>query len=231
MRKISTFDASDAPFRAGTATKARGEARRREILDTAMSLFAEGGFNTVSLADIANDVGITQAGILHYFPNKAALLVAVLQEREARNIATREHLEADGVPPLEAYVRTLEENDATPELVRLFVILSAESTAPGHAGHEWFMERNDALMDGMTERVRATIDERKLPPGITPAVITRWLLALAHGLGAQWVLDPSAFDRAGHVRQFLELLEPYLRDPFGRDDTTPDRPTAEKDYP
>jgi AcrR family transcriptional regulator len=196
----------------GRPTQARGVARRREILDTAMSLFSVGGFNSVSLADIANEVGITQAGILHYFPTKAALLLAVLQEREARNIVSRKEHEKQGDSPLAAYVATLAENDRNPELVQLFVILAAESTAEGHPGHDWFVQRNEDLMVSMVEHVRATIDEAKLPAGITPEVVARWMLGLAHGLGAQWVFDTDAFARAEHVQLFLRLLEPYLRD-------------------
>ncbi|RZT27511.1 TetR family transcriptional regulator [Kribbella sp. VKM Ac-2569] len=197
--------------RAGRSTQARGIARRRAILDTAMSLFSVGGFNTVSLADIANEVGITQAGILHYFPTKAALLLAVLQEREARNVVSRKERQEHGESPLAAYVETLAENDRNPELVQLFVILAAESTAEGHAGHEWFVQRNIDLMKTMIGLVQETVDESKLPDGIDAEVVARWMLGLAHGLGAQWVFDTSAFARAEHVRLFLRLLEPYMR--------------------
>lgn len=204
-----------APAKPRTNTQARGDARRREILDTAMALFAGGGFNKVSLADIAREVGITQAGILHHFPTKAALLLAVLQEREARNIDARRRYEREGRSPLAAYITTLHENDLNPELVQLFVVLAAESTAVDHPGHDWFVQRNDDLMASMTAMVRNTVDETKLPDGITSTTVARWMLGLAHGLGAQWVLNTEAFDRAGHLTLFLKLLEPYLIDPAG----------------
>ncbi|GAB3616153.1 TetR/AcrR family transcriptional regulator [Okibacterium endophyticum] len=196
-----------------TPTQARGAARRREILDTAMSLFSNGGFNTVSLADIAKEVGITQAGILYHFPTKAALLLDVLKEREARNRASRKEYQDDGLSPLAAFIKTLAENDRNPELVQLFVVLAAESTAQEHPGHNWFAARNDELMTTMVGHVRQTIDEAKLPAGVDAEVVARWMLGLAHGLGAQWVFDTTAFDRAGHVSLFLRLLEPYLHSP------------------
>ncbi|MER7243368.1 TetR/AcrR family transcriptional regulator [Kribbella sp. NPDC000426] len=204
-------DGTQSARRSGRATQARGAARRREILDTAMSLFSVGGFNTVSLADIANEVGITQAGILHYFPTKAALLLAVLQEREARNVVSRQEHQQRGDSPLAAYVETLAENDRNPELVQLFVILAAESTAEGHPGHDWFVQRNNNLMKTMVGLVEETVDVSKLPDGVDAEVVARWMLGLAHGLGAQWVFDTSAFPRAEHVRLFLRLLEPYMR--------------------
>lgn len=197
--------------RARTNTQKRGDARRREILDTATTLFSAGGFNTVSLADIAREVGITQAGVLHYFPTKAALLLAVLQEREARNIEARDRHVSEGVSPLAAYIMTLKENDRNPELVQLFVVLAAEATAVDHPGHEWFTARNERLVSSMTDIVSRSVDDSKLPAGVTSAVIARWVLGLAHGLGAQWVLDTKAFDRGGHLDLFMTFIEPYLQ--------------------
>jgi len=205
-------DTGSQRTRARTATQKRGDARRREILATATTLFSAGGFNNVSLADIASAVGITQAGILHYFPTKAALLLAVLQEREARNIESRKRHESEGASPLDAYIATLRENDGNPELVQLFVVLAAEATAVDHPGYDWFSSRNERLMDSMTDTVSRTIDADKLPEGVTTATVARWVLGLAHGLGAQWVLNTDAFDRAGHLELFTKVLEPYMRD-------------------
>lgn len=192
--------------------RARGEIRRQEILRAAMSLFASGGFHSVSLADIAREAGITQAAIFHYFPNKSALLLAVMQQREAESAARRQERKRAGVPGFEAFVSGLSENDLHPELVQLFVVLSAESTAPDHPAHDWFKARNVEVLDRNLAEVRAAIDESKLPEGVTAEVVARWLMAISHGLGAQWVLDPQAFDRAGYVRLFLGMLTPYLRD-------------------
>jgi len=197
---------------AGVRSRPRGEARRKEILKTATSLFAVGGFNSVSLADIAAEVGITQAGILHYFPTKAALLLAVLQGRDEENTASRIAREAAGENPLEAYVGTLRENEQYPELVQLFVILAAESTSDEHPGHEWFKQRNATALPMVTGWIRNEIDESKLPAGANAETFARWLLALSHGLGAQWVLNTAEFDRAGSVALFLKMLEPYRRD-------------------
>lgn len=198
--------------------RVKGEARRREILQAAMELFARGGFNSVSLGDVAKQVGITQAGILHYFPSKAALLLAVLQEREDRNAElTRRRREA-GVPPLEEYVQLLAENEKHPELVQLFVVLTAESTAVDHPGHEWILERRERAKNHLRQGVRDVIDEALLPPGTDLDTIVRWLLALSEGLAVQWISDPTAFDRAGDIARFIEMLRPYMRDSAPRSD-------------
>lgn len=196
----------------GMARRPHGDERRRVILDTAMRLFAVGGFNSVSLADIAREVGITQAGILHYFPSKAALLMAVLLAREDQNTEAQQARLQSGQSALDAYVGMLKDNDQQPELVQLFVVLAAESTAPDHPGHDLFAHRADNALPDLAKNFEQLIDPSKLPPGVDSAVLARWLLALSHGLGAQWVFDTTAFDRAGHVALFVDFLKHFLRD-------------------
>lgn len=49
------------------------EDRKREILDTAMELFAEEGYEGVSLRDIARRMDITPGLVYHYFDSKQKL--------------------------------------------------------------------------------------------------------------------------------------------------------------
>lgn len=54
------------------------------ILDAASELFAEGGYDAVSMSAIAQRAGISKANIYHHFKTKSDLYAAVLQ-RAARN--------------------------------------------------------------------------------------------------------------------------------------------------
>ena len=46
--------------------------------DAAAALFAEKGFDNTSLQDVATAVGVTKAGLYHYFPTKHALFEAIV---------------------------------------------------------------------------------------------------------------------------------------------------------
>ncbi|MGH3725182.1 MAG: TetR/AcrR family transcriptional regulator [Mycobacterium sp.] len=58
------------------------EARRIELLDLAMSLFVDRGYENVSLNDLIATSGISKGAFYHYFSSKEAL-VAALAERSA----------------------------------------------------------------------------------------------------------------------------------------------------
>ena len=55
------------------------ERTRREILQQAMALFQEKGYNATSLQDIATAAGCSKATVLYHFNGKAAVLTAVLE--------------------------------------------------------------------------------------------------------------------------------------------------------
>jgi AcrR family transcriptional regulator len=50
----------------------------RTICDAASALFAEKGYETASLQDVADAVGVTKAGLYHYFSTKQALFDAIV---------------------------------------------------------------------------------------------------------------------------------------------------------
>jgi len=56
----------------------KGEATRGRILDAAEPLFAERGYESASLREIARGAGIQQPGLYNHFQNKEALYAAVL---------------------------------------------------------------------------------------------------------------------------------------------------------
>ena len=57
-------------------------ARREAILDAALQIFGASGYNGSSLKQVAEVVGITEAGILHHFKTKSELLLSVLEYRD-----------------------------------------------------------------------------------------------------------------------------------------------------
>jgi AcrR family transcriptional regulator len=65
-----------------TATTARArqaDRRRAELLDTALLLFAERGFDATTIADISAAAGTAHGLVYHYFRSKDELLLAVLE--------------------------------------------------------------------------------------------------------------------------------------------------------
>ena len=74
-----------------TSRQRQAAVRREQILKTALKLFAAQGFDATSTRQIAREVGIAEGLIFHYFPTKASLLSAILEDRlEGRRAFRRE---------------------------------------------------------------------------------------------------------------------------------------------
>ncbi|WP_396667669.1 TetR/AcrR family transcriptional regulator [Microbacterium sp. R86528] len=198
----------------------KGEQRRREILVAAGDVFAQGGFDSASLAEIAQKAGITQAGLLHHYPSKNALLFAVLDNREVveddsaagGDADTSATEEAHGVGFLIAFLTALRRHEKDPSETAFFSILSTESVTPTHPAHAYFLNRYKSVPRDMNLELERVFDAAKLPPKTSIFDLSRTLIAIADGMRIQWLFEPDAVVRSELVARHLELLEPYMRD-------------------
>ncbi|AIA55466.1 TetR/AcrR family transcriptional regulator [Acidithiobacillus caldus] len=72
----------------------------RKILEAAEGLFADRGFEAVSMQAIAHAAGVCKANIYHYFPDKNALYLAVLRSAsENLRALLQEAMETNGSVP------------------------------------------------------------------------------------------------------------------------------------
>src|SRR6478735_4816169 len=61
---------------------AKGVAKRDEILERALEVIAREGYHGASVKELADAVGLSQAGLLHYFDSKDELFTAILRKRD-----------------------------------------------------------------------------------------------------------------------------------------------------
>lgn len=194
------------PYGDAMNARVRSEERRAEIVRAALEVIAERGYRGASLAAVAERVGLTQQGLLHYFPTKDALLVAVLQERDQWDAVPNTRWRVDLLASLVEY------NAMRPSIIQTFSALLGESVTEGHPAREYFTERYTEVRASMAEVLRAEYGDR-LPNGLTPERTAPLLVAVMDGLQYQWLLDPGSVDMPGAFRDFLRLLGENPTDP------------------
>ncbi len=69
---------------------------RGSILETSAKLFGEKGYKGVSIRDIAQACGLTNAALYYHFKNKDDLYLAVLQDAHQRAVATLDEAARSG---------------------------------------------------------------------------------------------------------------------------------------
>jgi len=194
-----------------TVRKPRGEyaktkARRQEIIDAAIEVFSASGFHKGSLRDVADRVGLSQAGLLHHFPSKEHLLQAVLTWRDDQARLRLGEPLPEGVDLLRGMIELAEYNASTPELVELHVILSAEGTSVDHPIHDYFVGRYALVFDMIRAAFEYAEVRGQLQPGVDSASASRTVIALMDGLQVQWLLHRDEVDMPGDLRRYLRSL-------------------------
>ncbi|MFF7638851.1 TetR family transcriptional regulator [Streptomyces canus] len=181
------------------SARTRSGERRAEIIRAALEVIAERGYRGASLAAVAERVGLTQQGLLHHFPTKDALLVAVLEERDRWDAVPEGSWRVDLLASLVEY------NAMRPGIIQTFSALLGESVTEGHPARAYFTDRYSRVRASMAAALRTEYGDR-LPNGLSPERTAPLLVAVMDGLQYQWLLDPESVDMPGAFRDFLRLL-------------------------
>ena len=166
---------------------AKGEDRKQRILAVAQRLLARNGGRGTTLGQIAQEAGVTPAGLLHHFESKEQLLHAVLDARDADDDANADR-EGDILEQLE---RVTERFRRSPGLIGIFTVLLSENLDPDAPLHVRFLNRYRAAVDTVAEGIRRGQRDGRYRTDLDPAVKAREIVAFLYGMETSWLLDPS----------------------------------------
>lgn len=184
----------------------KGEERREQILQAAMRQFADDGYQNASFAAIAQEVGLSLPGLIHYFPTKVDLLLAILERRDLENV------KALGGPDLAwralfaALVEIVQANTQIPGVVRTFAILNAESLTRDHPAAAWFGNRVHSVGLTLAQILRRGVDSGEIRADIDADALAAELIAMMDGLQMLWLRSPAEIDMVAIFRAYVERL-------------------------
>ncbi|RXZ71213.1 TetR/AcrR family transcriptional regulator [Agromyces albus] len=182
----------------------KGLARREEILEVALRIVAERGYNAATIRELAEAVSLSKTGLLHHFGTKEELFAEILRRRDQRDI---ESVQSVG-DARELLSQILAHNADVPGLVQLYSRFSAEASDPDHRAHEYFAERYERNRVDLATMVRALQEEGHVTPAADADALGALLLAAMDGLQLQWLYDKS-FDMRRSISALMSaLLEP-----------------------
>lgn len=161
--------------------------RQAHIVEVATRQIGERGFNAFTLSRLAEECGLTRAGIDHHFGSKEAVLVEVLRHRDELDqraiFGSRTPSDLDEPMVWTVLDDLVQRNIGQPEIVRLYTILDAEALDPEHPAHNFFIERTQKSRQMLSEAARGWHAE--------PDLFAVTVLGALDGLQLQWLRDPS----------------------------------------
>jgi AcrR family transcriptional regulator len=166
---------------------AKGEERRQRILAVAQRMVARNGGRGTTLGQIAQEAGVSPAGLLHHFESKEQLLNAVLDARDADDLANVD-LSGDILEQLE---KVIDRFQRSPDLVGMFTVLLAENLDPRAPLHDRFLARYRDAVAIVAEGIRRGQRDGRYRTDLDPAVKAVEIVAFLSGMETSWLLDPS----------------------------------------
>jgi AcrR family transcriptional regulator len=192
-------------------TRREPEVRKEAILEEAIRIVGERGYNGFSIQELALRCGLTNGGLLYHFGSKEQLLIALLQDRDSRDrevVRSMAGLAPDGKPQPEVTLETVfklframvKRNSQQPELVRLYTVLRSEALNPGHPAHPYFTNRDAATLKSFAQMVAPYVSHA--------GSSARQILALMCGLEEQWLRSGQHFNLVAEWDRGIALLLP-----------------------
>lgn len=182
--------------------------KRQQILAAATKVFGEKGAAKGTLEEIAQEVGMTRAGVLHYFGSKDNLLLQAVIFRDTEDVADYPVQELpEGDDTFRHLIKTAGYNAQRLGLVKAFVMLSAEATTNDSPRNTYFVERYRKLRGQLRDALFIMAEERHMPMTEELALQTAAsILAVMDGLQLQWILDPEHIDLARETTQAIHTI-------------------------
>ncbi|WP_037569878.1 TetR/AcrR family transcriptional regulator [Phaeacidiphilus oryzae] len=178
----------------------KGEAKRAEILRTALEVFANEGYPGTSLSKVAARCNLSLPGLLHYFASKEDLLTEVLRASDRAALARfPDHWITEHA------VEAMRADGGTPGLVALFLAMAASAGDPDHPAHSFFPPRYERLREAARRHLRAGQEAGEVRSDLSAEQLATLMIAVADGSQLQWLADPS-LDRGEILAAFVRLV-------------------------
>jgi TetR/AcrR family fatty acid metabolism transcriptional regulator len=164
--------------------------KRARILDAAVKVFAERGFFTATVAEIARAAGVADGTIYLYFKSKDDLLLRLFDEKMSDLLAeARAAIESEGSAAarlrrfIQLHLALVEKN---PELASVLIVELRQS-AQFLKGLE--KAKLSAYLEVIAQVVKAGQDSGELDPALSPSTVKRAIFGALDELALGWLLS------------------------------------------
>ena len=181
----------------------KGVRRRQEILDRAIEVLAEVGFENASLRAVGEAIGVSHAALRRYFDTREELFLAVLREKDRQALAEAHELHRDTLglaESLEDYASRV------PGLMALRHSMVARALELGNErSRGFFVERYASLREEALRSLALARGAGVVRDDISLEAAAALVIAALDGLSTQWLLDPDV-----DIHESIVLLERLL---------------------
>lgn len=185
---------------------------RQDILEAALTVFSQKGYDATRLADIADAASVTRGAIYHHFDNKAKLYTALIAEAATMGSDAVQQAIATGSGFTEICTLILINSLALMEnnrQMRQITELTLFKTGLDPELHELEMMRRQqaiTMVEGIALFMQQGIQNGDLRADLNPLDVARAFIAFQNGLIHLWLSNRDAFSIRESAPKFAEIF-------------------------
>lgn len=182
----------------------RKETNRKRLYHAAIRLFANAGYDAVSMADIAKAAGLSRASVFNHYPSKQDFLIQFFVELNATIRARLSKTVYPAFPDfIEEFCQTID--DLVVEnrgLFREMTILSI----PGEKMRETEIREDMDLAQLFEHQISEARDRGEIREAVDPRLASGLFMATLTGTAREWALGTAKDDPGGTLKQYFRLI-------------------------
>jgi AcrR family transcriptional regulator len=197
-----------------TADSVRGRRGRpghslESLLDVAVAVFNERGYDATSMEDLAARLGVTKSAIYHHVPSKVELLRLALERAMDALFAVTEEPGAISGPAIDRLEHVVRGSVRVLAAELPFVTLLLRVRGNGDVEQEALQRRRE-FDHLVTDLVRAAERQGDVRPDVDPAVTSRLLFGTVNSL-VEWYRPGRGLDASALADALVSITFTGLR--------------------
>lgn len=176
---------------------------RKELLMKSFDLFAQKGYGSLTMRQLAQGLGVSTGTLYHYFPSKESLFVQLVEELEQQNVLSF-LAEAKNSPTLAERIETLfqfiaKNEDYILKQTLLWIEFSQHQDGSDVATKERLKQADEQTLETIVDYLQ-----------ISDTGIVDFIVNFFYGLLLRRLFGEETFSFTGQGALLSQMLIPYL---------------------
>jgi AcrR family transcriptional regulator len=194
-------DSSEQPIR---SQQVRAVESTRRLLDAAIELIAEKGFERTTAIEIGERAGYSRSMVRFRYGSKEALLESLLRNEYEPLLLAAAPEGLDGLGrALNALSRICTAAQTQPALLRAFFTVCFETVGPIEQLRPWLTDWLSRFEAEVRSGLREGIQDGSVDAHVHPELEAQRSVAVGLGVGFRWTLEPSR-DFVGEWTDYID---------------------------
>ena len=188
-------------------TRQRHDVRQNQILQAVSRLITTKGMDSVTIKDIAEEVGVSEGALYRHFVSKRQMLSYLVQQVEAfllQTVNDGQSKEASALETLEHILRAqISDVDGHPALS--FIVIADAITFEGAGLGPQITSMLTDYQEGIQQVLTQGIREGSIRPNLHVHAAATTFLGIVQGTATMWALNTYTMPLAEHASQMWDI--------------------------